>query len=178
MRKFISILLLLLLLYNSGGYVLIYLNLKEIIKEYAVGQLSRHAEQDSLLTIKIPKRELDNPDVFKWVEENEFMYNNKMYDIAKSSERGDTVYFYCIEDKNEIILDELFAGCFSEDKNETDTEDVKIVLRFLNTEAITNLFYQNLFIPVKQIQYIDSQKLFTSYFPRVITPPPQGFLIA
>jgi hypothetical protein len=174
LKRPVSILLLFLLLYNSGGYVLAYFNIKEVVKEYSMYCLSRSGDYNSHSLLKISKTEIQNKDVFKRVESKEFRYNNKMYDIAKEIDKGDTVYFYCIEDKNEVILDELFAGCFQkEDNGKSSTQDTKIILRFLITEAVNAVTSITLQLPEKEIHYTFFDKKRSSFVGNIITPPPR-----
>lgn len=168
--------LLLLLLYNSGGYTLVYFNLKEIVKEYSMYVISKAGDYNSLSLLKIPKNKMRDDNVFRRMDRKEFRYNNKMYDFAKEIDNGDTVYFYCMEDKNEVILDELFAGCFTkEEDNKNNRTETKIILRFLMTEAVAAVGLLMPRVPEKEIDYTALDKKHLSFIPPVVTPPPRYY---
>jgi hypothetical protein len=60
----------------------------------------------------------------QWVEENEFRFNDKMYDVVKTETRGDSVYLYCLHDENEsrlyTILDEFFQQMLDGNPDKVD----------------------------------------------------------
>jgi hypothetical protein len=43
----------------------------------------------------------------RWIEDHEFRFDGRMYDIVRSEQRGDSVVYTCIEDEMET---RLFAG--------------------------------------------------------------------
>lgn len=136
--------------------------------------VERSNNYDSLTLLKISKNEMKNPGIFCRVEEKEFRYKNKMYDFAREIDKEDTVYFYCMEDKNEVILDDLFAGCFSaENDNKKNNDETKIVIRVLITEAVAGL---NMVLPQitsNDINFPVFDKRHSSFISLVNTPPPK-----
>ena len=69
----------------------------------------------------------------QWIEEDEFRYNNKMYDVVKKELHSNYVNFYCIEDENESLLysyfDKYFQKLINEDPvKEEDLEGFSISL--------------------------------------------------
>ena len=55
-----------------------------------------------LLKLKFAKNEFFRD--LNWKDEYEFEFNGEMYDVAKIERSGDTVFIYCIRDKNEELL--------------------------------------------------------------------------
>jgi hypothetical protein len=104
-KKLLAIAVLALFLFNTMGYFFVFRinqsyirnEVKEIIKS---GNLKANY---TLLKIANPA---SNPD-FKKTETDEFVYFGRMYDVVSERSKGDTTYFYCINDKQE---EELIAG--------------------------------------------------------------------
>lgn len=161
-------------MYNSGGYIIVYFNLKEIVKEYAMYMISHSGKHNDLVRIKIPKSGINDKDVFRRIDSKEFLYNKKLYDIASETDKGDSIEYYCIEDKNEIILEELFVQQFSEDETQTkDHQGTKIILRHLITEAISGSVYNMPVAPEREQEYVTINISRLSVYSDIFTPPPQ-----
>ncbi len=105
MRRLLSIFLISALLFNIFGY---YFTIQIIQKGYKK-QFRKHIrynandENTEMLVISDAIIQQRNSP-FKWMEEDEFRYYGKMYDIVKSEKQGDTNIFYCVNDKNEEKL--------------------------------------------------------------------------
>jgi len=66
----------------------------------------------------ITENEMNSPDIFKYKDDNnEILYNGKLYDIFSETKDGSNTVFYCINDKNE---EKLFAGLNEHIKNNYD----------------------------------------------------------
>lgn len=84
------------------------------------------------LTFQFNKNELQSGKIrIQWIEDDEFRYENKMYDVVKYESHGDSVYLYCIEDENESSLysyyDKYFQKLINEDPGkEEDLEAFRI----------------------------------------------------
>lgn len=87
------------------------MELKNYFKRDAANQLNAFIQDDNLEIIKIHKNDIDkNSSPIRFVEDNEFIYGGMMYDIYKTEIKADSIYYYCINDKNENILDKSFAS--------------------------------------------------------------------
>ncbi|HEY9115043.1 MAG TPA: hypothetical protein VIN10_10085 [Bacteroidales bacterium] len=75
--------------------------IKKEIKEQIVSGLPDH----ELRIFKIPIGEKDFSSLgIKWVEENEFIFEGKMYDVVKVKNVNNEKWFYCFEDHKESAL--------------------------------------------------------------------------
>jgi hypothetical protein len=71
------------------------------------------------LTLKITDSEIQSENsAFKWMEENEFRYKGKMFDVISSEKQGNVNIFCCLNDKNEESLMAQYEGLV---KHHTDT---------------------------------------------------------
>ena len=108
MKKSLSILIAILFIYNSVGYLIAFKSLQYGIKKEIKSKILGNLDEKELVLIKF----LSHPDqqqykLFHWKEENEFEYNGNMFDVVKQYSVNDTIYYYCINDLKE---NELFGN--------------------------------------------------------------------
>jgi len=103
MKKALAAFLLFIFTFTLCGYVLLFAILQENVSE----KMHRIANGDpaNLEIIKAPKSEIGKSIVFN--DDDEINYHGKLYDIASEKLKGDTIYFYCVNDKEE---ENLYAG--------------------------------------------------------------------
>ncbi|MBN1632616.1 MAG: hypothetical protein JW917_00450 [Ignavibacteria bacterium] len=111
MKRIVSILLMLLLLYNAFGFLFPYFHLKKTFKKEAFERIDNFLSEEELIILGFSSEELKDKVYF--VHSREFIYNNEMYDIFKTEERNDSIFFKCICDKNETFLEKSFSIYFS-----------------------------------------------------------------
>jgi hypothetical protein len=102
LKKVISILLSFLIFLSTSGYVLIYVERLANNKIEMRAILTSKQNSSLLLKLKFAKNEFFRD--LNWKDEYEFEFNGEMYDVAKIERSGDTVFIYCIRDKNEELL--------------------------------------------------------------------------
>lgn len=109
LKKVLPVILVILLLFNSGGFYIIFKSLQYRVKKEIKEQIKCSLPDTELTLIRINKKETRSASsLLKWYEEGkEFAYRGKMYDVVKQEIKGDTVYYYCI---NDIKEEQLFAG--------------------------------------------------------------------
>jgi hypothetical protein len=165
MRKFLSILLILLITLNSFGFdfivnILIY-TCKADFEEFVINNV-----KESKLTIF----SLNSIDKSKFVLlDDEIEYDGQMYDIVRIDKNNNDIYFYCINDKFESSL-----------KNTPNTENEKQSFpiqayfiqkniekifisppKFRNSSLINNLHFSN-----------SENVIYVSNYLEVLSPPP------
>lgn len=114
MKKSLSVILILFLLFNSAGYVLLYFQLKYIFKNDSYSKIKENLKEEETTEIIISKDIYENGnDDFYFVEPNEFIYHGNMYDVSSVSIDGDKVKISCYKDDKETNLNELFAQYFT-----------------------------------------------------------------
>jgi hypothetical protein len=166
-RKYISIALTIIVLFNLGGYYLMFCiaqyNIRKEIKKEIINGLNNK----DLTLIIVPFNDESN---LCWIESNkEFRYKGEMYDVVKIQNQCQKKYYYCINDRKEK---QLIANY---DKNHNTKKD--------SGKKIKNLF--NFFLYQQKsvvIKYTDTSDLpFAAikvlYKLRTITihsPPPKS----
>ena len=109
-----------------------------------------------------------------FLEEDEFLYKDKMYDIVRSERKGNSVTYYCLNDSKE---EELFANLNSEVKKNMDSNPVRHKSQQILKKINLSLFYEeantlnkntfnNVFYPFNK-----DELLYLSF--DVLTPPPE-----
>ena len=108
MKKSLSILIAILFLYNSVGYLIAFKGLQYGIKKEIKTKIKGKLDDKELVLIKYPSHpDRQQKKLFHWKEENEFAYNGNMYDVVRQYTVNDTIYYYCINDTKE---NELFGN--------------------------------------------------------------------
>lgn len=90
--------LLVLAIHFAGFYVYFFLRMVEIHRESK--EALRLLPVEALVEIVVPAREVKSD----WLDEMEFEWQGKMYDIASIQTTGNTVHFYCYHDEAEDNL--------------------------------------------------------------------------
>jgi endonuclease III-like uncharacterized protein len=102
--KLTSRILLLVFLYNSIGYFLIFKCLQSSIQKEITESIQSPASNKLFKVLSFHKKDLKK---INWVEdEKEMRYNGELYDIAKITETADSIIYYCINDEDE---DQLYS---------------------------------------------------------------------
>ena len=174
--KIISIILCVALIFNSN---LIELALNITLSEAqfeAKENLSKQLATNHLNIIKIP---CNNHNV---ISGNELWYNDKLFDVAKTVIINDSIYYYVLEDQQEQeTLDNIYEHF------NTDLDVIKSLHPKLNVHKasvrVSNIYYFN-FCSQKYYQNISAPKNLThydnyvTYCCKVLTPPPESFLLS
>lgn len=175
MKKSLSILLIMMLVFNSAGYVLMYFQLKFFFKKEAFGKLENYVDNEALTVIRMKRQDFDasSGDIVM-LGDNELKYFGKFYDISSIKTSGDSVEIVCLSDENESRLDEVFELFFSLNIMDKFSKGASVnIIKNLITDAnIPNEFngglswredkcFSFIFVPVLKIFY------------DVPTPPPK-----
>lgn len=156
MKRGFSILLLTLFLFNTFGYYIVFSYTRHIVRSEMRSLAKAGYFKESGLTIKITDP-LRDP-AFKRLNRNEFIYDGALYDIISECVSGNTVTFYCINDKKEEKLIAQFHHCLDLTVCQNNTAKAKhanALLRHLITLALV----EN--PPVQPAQYPVESEFFT-----------------
>ena len=178
--KFIYLLLTVLFVYNSFGYLLLYFPARTIIKhivQKSINEKKINPEELSVLVFNITDLAEKKYD-FVWKKPGkEFRFNGKMYDIEDKVVKDDTVYYNCYYDHKENILEEIFTLQFDNDKKDkSQNSKSRIILLGLFSEEVKSL-YLNLQdrtqagIPLQKTEF----ELLNPFID-VLTPPPRNLV--
>jgi len=108
------------------------------------------------------------------LDEKEFRYNGSMYDIVREEVKEDSVYFYCILDKKETLLELLFTEHLAKQTRENSPQNISsgFVFKFLPDYLLgaKNIKLKN----YRSINYFNSPEKFRPLvYHEILTPPPQ-----
>lgn len=175
-RKCFTILLIVLLLMNSFGFIILFVPGKYVIKAIVhQAILEDKIEENELIIISFNIQDLKNSKIdFLWEEEGrEFRFNGKMYDVKKIKEDADSIHFTCYYDCKENILESLFTLFSSKSKTERNQINfTNLSFGVYYTEKIVTtvrLSDEN----VTLIPLLKNEGLLPLSFLDVLTPPPQ-----
>jgi hypothetical protein len=109
LKKFVSILILSLFIYNSFGFLAVHPILSIYYKYLGMQRVEIPSEDELIELIVFNKEDIKNKKInFKWIHSREFKYNGDMYDIAEKKETETELIVYCINDTKEKMLEEEF----------------------------------------------------------------------
>ncbi len=121
MKKLIPLFILVmasLIFFNQLGYWLAFEAMHQQIKREVRRQLE---DKNKLESITVPTKWVladHTTENFIWVKpQKEFKYNNNMYDVSSSYQKGDSTYFLVYNDKDEKQLYQTFAFQLKENQN-------------------------------------------------------------
>ncbi|WP_373058428.1 hypothetical protein [Zunongwangia sp. H14] len=101
MKKAFAILLLLIFSFNSAGFYISFgIQLYQIKKEVKQ-RIIAATPREELIQLKYSSATKKE---FHWHEDGEFSYKGRMYDVVNTEKNGDATFYFCIEDKEEMIL--------------------------------------------------------------------------
>jgi len=110
LKKPLAFLILLVILFNSIGYYLLFEVRKYVVKKEIQTAIQHHSSKMVILKIDHPEKDRE----FQWIDKKEFRYKGAMYDIVREKTTGHTTVFVCIHDVKETGL---YAGLKRETKN-------------------------------------------------------------
>ena len=173
----IKIFLVVLFVYNSFGYLLLYFPVQTIIKH--VVQKSIHEkkikpEDLSILTFSIKDLEENKYD-FIWKKPGkEFRFNGKMYDIEDKMVNGDTIIYTVYYDQKENILEHLFSLQHQDNKKDkTSNSAQRVLLVGFYYEEINNIKSKIERNTLTNIPLKKNEANFVNYISDIPTPPPR-----
>ncbi len=174
MKKLAIFSLLAIFVFNSIGYYIVF----------KVSQSEAKEEIRTSIKLGLPTKELtaiafDKSSIGKihWVEKNkEFLYNDKLYDIVKTTDSKNSMIFYCISDEKEEALfanlDEHIKVQLASNDNKNNSTSKKLsnhVVKIYFNHSSDICFYSNdinYLFSIPKINYL-------SAILETISPPPE-----
>ncbi len=172
MKKLIAAILLLFYTANTFGYLILFYQLRTEIQKEMFSKIENFEVSNCIEKILIKNSDRANK-YFHRLNETEFEYLGKKYDIVREIVNFDETIFYCVNDKNEEILEKAFAAVLEDDLNNDPKKSQS--LTHLKNKAKENLTYKyQINSPQLIIDRIHlSIKSFCSFHADIITPPPK-----
>ncbi len=131
MKKILAISLFLILLLKIGGLVAFLSIERELVREAMILKIVNYQNVNNLTCI------IDNKKMAWEEKEQEFWYNNKLYDVVKIEILNNQKHYYCLADDDET---ELVAVI----KNLIQNQDSPLSK---TTKNIISWFFQTLILP-------------------------------
>lgn len=140
---------------NSAGVIIIYNQIKFYHKRAIKEQIKENNFNQIVEILGFSKKDLLNGKIkLDFIEEHEFKYNGKMYDIITKWESGDSIYYKCINDTKEENLEAVFVSYIVNNDHRQDLPlPIKQLLSLLQTEFfviqdLNNFLQQNYSISI------------------------------
>jgi len=180
MRKLISLLLLIAVLFNIAGYYFTFLIIQQGYKRDFITHLKNDASTKDVLLLRISDEEIrSGVSNFKWTEENEFVFQGKMYDVISRQKQGNMNIFRCLNDNREEMLMAKYEGII---KHKTDTalpykqKGSRLYSQIVKEAAMEKWKYILFYTNISQINTQYSYSL-TTFIVSPPEKPPQAYLI-
>jgi len=163
-----------LLLFNSFGYVLVYFEVKQSLKDDAFEKMKNYLSEEDLDIIVLNKKDLLRQSAeCIFLNESEIKYKGKLFDIYRKYEKGDDVILYCINDEKENVVEKIFST-YIEDLI-TKSSEQPAIRNILNIKISLGITPQRGSLFLNQIiDFIRFDKsTLTTNFREIPTPPPK-----
>jgi hypothetical protein len=176
MKKTLAIFIIVLLLFNSMGYYIVFKTMQYAIKKEIKNSIKQGVPDKNLSLIKVAVNDEQNQAEIEWLEEHEFRYRGQMFDVVRSSLSNDTSYYYCINDKQE---EQLFSSLDKQIEHHSKKSDAnRAKSRNIYKNIIRDVVF-NKKISVRPVSrcllFSMTQEKMPSWFSKDIpTPPPES----
>ena len=133
MKKGLSIILLLLLLYNLVGYHAAFKVMRKQISKEVKRAIKKSMPEEDLVPIQVSTD--DNNSLFWTKKDKEFRYKEEMYDVVRKEIISNTITYFCIHDFKESKLFDNFDLFLSEymDKNPQKYNCINLIKRLIQS---------------------------------------------
>jgi len=123
MKKIFSSILIIVILFNTGGYFLFYTVMQGIAKEEMEKEIKKGLDDKYLTLIIVSPDKMGD---IHWTKSGkEFRYQGLMYDVVRTETKGMNKHYYCINDaKEKRLFDHL---CKSQSKTKEAEKKLKSI---------------------------------------------------
>ncbi|MEO6883363.1 MAG: hypothetical protein ABI199_04975 [Bacteroidia bacterium] len=180
MKKTLSFFLLVLFLFNVGGFYVAYVVLHKQNQKTFFSLVQKN-NFSKFKTLRISNEEMENTSVFQKKNSDEFRYKGKMYDIVRQHKTKNETVFYCYEDENDSSLSTALTNQINNFVHSNDTNNTQknnFLNSFFNKLYCTHSRILNTFFPGKiGFEKIFFQAEYNSPHGKVPVPPPKYILV-
>ena len=178
MKKGIILLFSGLLMYNSIGFII---NFHFVLADWQYEMktfLSQNIEDDALTQLTFHKSDFKEGT-------HEFSRNKERFDVVKTIEKGDSILVYCYKDHVETELAAEFNALLLQ--NTTTNGDLEKKMARVFKQIFNDYVFDNTFLVIKSPPSVFYPKktvlskqtpFLSSAFRDILTPPPQGIILA
>jgi hypothetical protein len=174
LKQTITILLALVFVYNTMGFLFIQPLLVRYYKQLGMNEAANPSNKNKIELMVFNKEDILNQKInFRWIHSREFKYNGDMYDIVKKEENKNQLILYCINDTKEKKLEEEFEKRVHQNTSENKQRpSANFQLNILLSEAVQNENISTELLP----EYIFREQLIIGYKSNhleIPSPPPR-----
>jgi hypothetical protein len=170
----LPLLLSLSLIYFSTGFVFIHFLMTEFVKSMNQDLIVETDEDDELCLLVFDKNQIkEGTSGMIRMNEKELRYNDVVYDIVQIIEKEERIYFYCVYDNEENLIEDIFNQNYQDsDTSNKNTSPLKI----LKSQLLTDYLISDGIYCCAQLHFdeislrINQQTLNLTL--EVLTPPP------
>jgi hypothetical protein len=166
MRKYISLILLIIILFISNGYHLYFKYLQNNIQQEIKHKIRKGLKEKDLSIIVVS---LNNEKEIEWIKKNkEFRYKGLMYDVVKTKIKINKKIYYCI---NDIKEKNLIANYTRHNRRRN-----KVLLKLkkvLSNKYLPENYSINNKIKKANVYFAEYKFFYKSRFMETLSPPPK-----
>ncbi len=166
MRKYISLILLVLILFVSNGYQLYFRYLQHEIHQELKYKIRRGINEKDLSIIIVSS---SNDPKIQWTKKGkEFQYKGLMYDVVKKEIKEGKTYYYCLNDVKEQRLIANYSR-----HNQRRNKVLLKIRKVLSNKYLPEFLAVNQKTDSDKIRFTAYQELYNSIYLSPQSPPPQ-----
>jgi hypothetical protein len=176
LKKLLTYIVLILFIYNLAGYYIVYKGWQKGIRQQIKYQIGHGLKLSEIEVLAFSKADLQTKTIIlEWENDDEFRYNNYMYDVVSSKETNDSIVLLCINDhKEKKLLDQFEAYVNQQQDNSSSkhSKPFKILEDLIKDYCYPQKVVQN-YREGKIINNPGIEVLITDTFIDVLSPPPK-----
>jgi hypothetical protein len=166
MRKFISLLIIVVLLLDIGGYYLWFLIWKNSAQQEISQEIKKGLKGVELSLIEVSNNEQSN---ISWIKPNkEFRYKGDMYDIVNVKIQNKYTLYYCIKDIKEKQLIANFS------KNHNSKKEAVKKMRMFKFQYVPRSFSLKICLFSSDFNSGTIESLYKFEITDINSPPPKS----
>lgn len=176
MKKILAIFIVVLLLFNSMGYYIVFKATQYAIKKEIKNIIKQGVPDKDFSLIKVAAADFQKRAALEWLDKKEFRYQGQMFDVVRYNTCNDTTYYYCINDKQEEKLFSNLDKLIEHHSKKTDATRSKArgIYKNIIRHYVVNSKTSN--SPVSRyLLFSTAQVKIPAWFSKEIpTPPPES----
>jgi hypothetical protein len=176
LKKLTTYIVLILFTYNLAGYYVVFKGWQNTIRFQIRNQIRQESRLLKPEVLTFSKTDLiENKIDLEWEKDDEFCYNNSMYDVVSRTESTDSITFTCINDRREMKLIRQFQAYADQQHNHSRSNPFKIlenlVKDYCSNQQIAEYYRDGIPLNKPRIK-VSLHHTFSD----VISPPPKRFI--
>ncbi len=174
MKRIIPIFFLVIFLFNSLGYFIMFRFDQAEIRNQMRSEVLEKTPNSRLIRISVSS---SHDSQICWTDDNEFSYKGKRFDVVRTEKKADgSVNYFCLNDSKE---DELFSQLNENLNNQADANKMangksgKLILKLLAFDYFSPSEETGIHLNVKNTNPRAFIPSLLSFHSEITTPPPQ-----